>query len=127
LIGIAGESPAQFALSVGNPYYNQGVSVATPGSGYASGYSNYGGYGPGPGYSNNYQGYSTTTYLAGPGVIGGQYGYNSGYSGYAASQPVYRMGPNRPYYGAYGYGNYSNGSIDGYPPFRPAYRSRRFR
>ena len=25
---------------------------------------------------------------------------------------------NRPYYGAYGYGNYSNGSTDGYPPFR---------
>ena len=25
---------------------------------------------------------------------------------------------NRPYYGAYGYGNDSNGSTDGYPPFR---------
>jgi hypothetical protein len=25
---------------------------------------------------------------------------------------------NRPYYGAYGYGNYSNGSTDGFPPFR---------
>ncbi len=25
---------------------------------------------------------------------------------------------NRPYYGAYGYGNNSNGSTDGFPPFR---------
>ena len=25
---------------------------------------------------------------------------------------------NRPYYGAYGYGIYSNGSTDGFPPFR---------
>ena len=25
---------------------------------------------------------------------------------------------NRPYYGAYGYGNYSNGSTDGFPPFQ---------
>jgi len=25
---------------------------------------------------------------------------------------------NRPYYGAYGYGNDSNGSTDGFPPFR---------
>ena len=25
---------------------------------------------------------------------------------------------NRPYYGAYGYGFYSNGSTDGFPPFR---------
>lgn len=30
---------------------------------------------------------------------------------------------NRPYYGAYGYGNYSNGSTDGFPPFR-GHRSR---
>jgi len=48
------------------------------------------------------------------------YGYAKPYS-----VPVYtyrRPNPtgyvNRPYYGAYGYGNYSNGSTDGFPPFR---------
>ena len=37
-------------------------------------------------------------------------------------QPIRPTNPtgyqNRPYYGAYGYGNVSNGSTDGFPPFR---------
>jgi hypothetical protein len=41
---------------------------------------------------------------------------------YAAPRYVRQPNPtgfqNRPYYGAYGYGNYSNGSTDGFPPFR---------
>ena len=41
---------------------------------------------------------------------------------YAAPRPVRPPNPtgyqNRPYYGAYGYGFYSNGSTDGFPPFR---------
>jgi len=44
--------------------------------------------------------------------------------GYRVAVPRYTRPPNptgyvnRPYYGAYGYGNYSNGSTDGFPPFR---------
>ena len=44
--------------------------------------------------------------------------------GYQVAVPQYTRPPNptgfanRPYYGAYGYGNYSNGSTDGFPPFR---------
>ena len=43
---------------------------------------------------------------------------------YRAVVPQYTRPPNstgyqnRPYYGAYGYGNYSNGSTDGFPPFQ---------
>jgi len=125
LVGLGGSVEAQVSVTFGNPYANQGMSYPAPGYGYASGYSNVGGYGTGSGYSNNYQSYSSTGYLAGPGVIGGQYGYSSGYSGIVGGNPTgYR---NRPYYGAYGYGNYSNGSIDGYAPFRPANRFRRTR
>ena len=36
-------------------------------------------------------------------------------------------GCNRPYLGAFGDGNNSNGSTDEYPPYRPANRSRLFR
>jgi hypothetical protein len=52
------------------------------------------------------------------------HGYGTAHRGPVAA-PVIRPRPvnpygyvNRPYYGAYGYGNYSNGSTDGFPPFR---------
>ena len=36
-----------------------------------------------------------------------------------STRPPHRTGyVNRPYYGAYGYGFHSNGSTDGFPPFR---------
>jgi hypothetical protein len=81
LLGAASESKAQFALSVGNPYYG--------GMGYGTGYGM--GYGPrGYGYSSGY---------AGLAPIGG-YGYRMpAYGG------VYRgYGVGRPVYGGYGYG-----------------------
>ncbi len=140
VFGMAGESKAQFSLAIGNPYvgqgygsnlggYGPGYGAYNGGLGYSSGYS---GYGNGLGYANTYNSYQSTGYLAGPGVIGAQnFGYSSGYGGYVAPvAPVYGYGStyianpltgyqtNR-YYGAYGYGNYSYGSRDGFRPFRP--------
>lgn len=115
LVGAASPSSDQYSASGGGLYIGRGSSVVAPG------------YGPIVGYPNNDQNSSNTSYLAALGVVSGQYEYSPGYSGYAAPQQVYRMGPNRPCYGAYGYGNYSDGFNDGYPLFRPAYRSRRFR
>ena len=144
-VGLASQADAQLNINVGNPLNGQAFSVTTPGiggystfggvgtgfGGYSSGYSSYNGIGLG-GISNSYSGYANSGYLAGPGVIGGtygypgvrSYGYNSGYSGFGAGNPYGYQ--NRPYYGAYGYGNYSNGSIDGLRPFRPFNRFRRY-
>jgi hypothetical protein len=126
----AGESQAQFSISIGNPYYGQGVAIGSPVYPYA--YSNfarpaYPGYYGGaiarpvyPGYYGGSNAFSTSAYVAGPGV----FSYSSGYRGYArpvVSYPV-QGNPygyvNRPYYGNFGYGNYSNGSRDGFRPFR---------
>lgn len=147
LVGLASQVPAQLNINLGNPLNGQAFATTVRGPGYStlggvggtsygyssgySGYSNYGGVAPGIGGYNNYSGYSSTGYLSGPGVIGqtygypgvGNYGYSSGYSGVAVNPYGYQ---NRPYYGAYGYGNYSNGSIDGFRPFRTLNRNRRF-
>jgi hypothetical protein len=118
LAATAGESKAQFSLSIGNPYYGQGIAIGTPGYayGYNSGYSGFAA--PGyPGYYSGYNGYSTSAYVAGPGT----FSYSSGYRGYAP--PVVGYGypvraipygyVNRPYYGNYGYG-----VRNGFRPFR---------
>ncbi len=120
---MASPAKAQFSLSIGNPYAG-GIGLGSAGYGYSSGYSNYSGIGSGLGYGNNYQSYSNSGYLAGPGAIGGTYGYNSGYSGLGGYNTGYRS---RPYYGNYGYGNSSNGSRDGFAPFRPLNGFRRYR
>ena len=75
-----------------------------------------------PGYA---PGYSSPGWVAAPGMVGGSAGYSSGYAGLPRTNPTGYQ--NRPYYGAYGYGFYSNGSTDGFPPFRPATRFRRSR
>ena len=138
VLGLAADSPAQVSVSIGNPYTGQGISIGAPAYGYSSGYSNYSGFGPGGGYYNNTNAYSSTGYLAGPGVLGGTYGYNPSYAGYNAAYQGYRSGyagvaptgayyPNRPYYGAYGYGNYGYGSRDGFAPYRGINTFRSFR
>ena len=133
LVGLASQSQAQFSLTIGNPY-GGGVAIGAPTYGYSSGYSNYSGVTPGLGYSNVSNSYANTGYLAGPGVIGGQYpvtgygvgnygvgnygavggyrgvgGYSSGYSGVAPYNPALGY-VNRPVYRSYstGYGPYSN-------------------
>ncbi len=137
LLGTAGESSAQFSLTIGNPYIGQGYGSNLGGyGGYSSAYgSNVLGY-------SNYSSSSSTGYLSGPGVIGARnygyggyaspgYAYSSGYSGFVPpAAPIYNTGAtyianpltgyqtNR-YYGAYGYGNYGYGSRDGFRPFRP--------
>lgn len=141
LVGLAAQAPAQLSITIGNPAYAP-VAVTTPGlggystfggvggtaygysSGY-SGYSSYGGIAPGLGAYNSYSGYSTTGYMAGPGVIGGTYGYpagygySSGYSGVVGNPYGYR---NR----AYGYGGYPNGAVNGFRSPRPFNNFRRF-
>src|SRR5689334_1747737 len=78
LAASAGDSKAQFSISIGNPYYGQGIGFGSPGYayGYSSGYSNFAGpiY---PGYSTGYNTYSNSAYLAGPGT----FSYSSGYRG----------------------------------------------
>ena len=138
VLGLAADSPAQVSVSIGNPYTGQGISIGSPAYGYSSGYSNYSGFGPGGGYYNNTTAFSGTGYLAGPGVIGGTYGYApgalgtnpvfSGYnSGYAGVAPTGAYYPGRPYYGGYGYGGYGYGSRDGFPPYRGVNSFRPFR
>lgn len=97
---------AQTVSSAGDTYAGQGVPLAPSGYVYAPVDPIF----PTPGSPN---------------VIGRNHGYSSGYSGQVVGNPLSTR--NRPYHGAYGYGNYSNGSTDGYPPFRPANRFRRFR
>jgi hypothetical protein len=132
LAASAGGSQAQVSISIGTPYtYGPGVAIGNPG--YAYGYNRGYSYFARPAYPGIYGGYtgvSTSAYVAGPGVLT----YRSGYRGYAppvVSYPVpvspygYVGNPygyvNRPYYGAFGYGNYSNGSTDGFRPFRGAF------
>ncbi len=74
LLGLAGESEAQFSLSIGNPYTGQGFSVGAPAYGYGNGYGYGSGYGNGYGYSNYGNGYSN--------YGNGYSGYGNGYSGY---------------------------------------------
>ena len=64
--------------------------------------------------SNNFWYGSHAIDLTGLTGVGEQSG---SHSGYAPSRPVHRLRPNRFYYGSHGYGNNSNGSTDGYPPF----------
>ena len=147
LVGLATQSQAQFSLTIGNPY-GGGIGVGAPAYGYSSGYSNFGGINSGLGYSNVSNYYSNTGYLAGPGVIGGQYpvggygvgnygaigGYRSGYSGYSSiGNPAFGYG-GRPAYRSYssGYGPYSNtvyGSrtVNVFAPLGGVIRSRGFR
>ena len=126
LLGVAGESHAQYGTPMGFSYgypnysgysnYTTYTGVGFPG--YRAGYNNIAGnYGTAYGYNN----YSTAGYVAGPGT----FSYSSGYRGYVA--PVNPYGySNRPYYGAYGYGNYSYGSRDGFRPFRGMGRGFRY-
>ena len=79
LLGTAGESKGQVAVSVGNPYTGGGVFVGAPGFGYS-------GYGIG-GYPGYYRGYNSG-YLAGPGT----FSYSSGYGGYVAPGVGYGYG-----------------------------------
>ena len=152
LVGLASQSQAQFSLTIGNPY-GGGVRVGAPAYGYSSGYSNYSGYGSGLGYSNISNSYSNTGYLAGPGLIGGQYpvagygvgnygnygnsgavgGYRSGYSGIGRGNPALGYA-GRPVDRSYstGYGPYSNRvygsrSVNVFAPFGGVIRSRGFR
>jgi hypothetical protein len=101
-LGMAGESNAQVAVSIGNPY-GGGLYVGTPAYGYG-----------GLGYPGYYNGRYNTGYLGGPGA----FAYSSGYRGYAPVAPY--VGAYRPYYGGYGYGAYRRG---GFGPFA----GRRFR
>jgi hypothetical protein len=106
LLGTAGTSNAQFAVSIGNGFTGQGLYVGTPGYGYSNyGYSNYG--------------------------LPGAYNYSSGYSGYVA--PVAPISPYgyggygygygaRPYYGPYGYRSYGYGYRNGFRPFGGMFR-----
>ena len=149
LVGTASQSDAQFSISIGNPY-GGGVGIGAPAYGYSSGYSNYSGINSGLGYSNINNTYSNTGYLAGPGVIGGQYpvagygvgnygnygaigGYRSGYSGIGRGNPALGYA-GRPVYRSYstGYGPYSttvygSRSVNVFAPFGGVIRSRGFR
>ena len=106
LIGMAGESKAQFSISIGNPYW-YGIggyrgSAATRELRLRLGLS-----GTARRLYNNFNSYSNSAYVAGPGT----FSYSSGYAGYA---PV--ASPTSGYRGyaptAYGYG-YSG--YRGYP------------
>ncbi len=81
VLGAASESKAQFALSIGNPYYG-GYGVG----GYGYGY-------PGFAYSSGYMG------MAPMGMGYGGYGYGMPAYGYGG---VYRSYAYRPFYGGYG-------------------------
>ena len=109
LAGVAGESNAQVAVSVGNPYTGGGLFVGTPGLGYP-GY----GIGGNPGYYGGYNSSYNSGYLAGPGT----FSYSSGYRGLAPGVGVGAYGSAySPYYGAYGYRNYGYGVRGGFRPF----------
>lgn len=97
-VGGYGYSYGAAGFAPGYGYgYGYGSPGFAPGYGFRSGYSSYGGFGPGLGYGTTYQGYSSTGYLAGPGVIG----YRSGYSGISPAGVGYR----RPF-GSYSLGGY---------------------
>jgi len=126
LVATAGESNAQFSLTIGNPYYGQGIGIGNPGYGYnyGSGYGNFAQ--PGfPGYYNGYSSYSNSAYVAGPGT----FSYSSGYRGYAPPAVGYgypaQVMPygyaNQPYYGYRRYGYYGNNFRGGFRPFRGAF------
>ena len=118
LVWTPGESRAQFSLNIGNPYYGSGIGIGN--------YGYYGGYNSiaspvYPGLVGGYNAYSTTGYVAGPGV----FSYSSGYRGFApaavgpvypAPLPAYGYGY-RPYYG---YRTYGNVPYRGFRPFRGA-------
>ena len=106
LVAMAGESSAQVAVSIGNPY-GGGLYVGAPAYGYG-----------GLGYPGYYNGIYNAGYLGGPRA----FAYSSGYRGYAAPAVVGGYGYGyRPYYGGYGYG-YRPG---GFRPFGGV--GRRFR
>jgi hypothetical protein len=123
LLGSTSQSEAQFSLAIGSPYAGQGVYIGTPGyvggygypsygvnsyTGYSSGlgYPGYAGYAPG--YASGYNNYYNSAYVVRP----GNFGYSSGYRGFASPLGAYGYGV-RPNYGyGYGYGGY------GYRPFR---------
>ena len=146
LLGLASQAPAQFSMTIGNPY-GGGISIGTPVTGYSSGYSSYNGVGPGLGYSNVTNSYANTGYLAGLGVIGGRYpvggygglgGYNNvnrfnrigGYSsGYSGITPGYSVGGygTRPAYGSYSNSIYGSRSVSRFSPFGGISRYRSFR
>lgn len=86
LLGAASESKAQFALSVGNPYYGGtylgmgGYGYGYPGFAYSSGYSGFSPYGYGygiPAYGGMYRGYGYRPYYGGYGGYG--YGVRRGW------------------------------------------------
>jgi hypothetical protein len=131
VLGLASSANAQFSLSVGNPYFGNGVSInsgyygglgygsALPGipgvgygTGYGGGYPGYGGYsgyGVGyPGYGGGYPGYGVGGFAPMAGVTT----YSSGYSGYVAPGTTSFVTGN---YGAYPYAGY------GYQAYRPVY------
>jgi hypothetical protein len=108
LVAMAGDSSAQVAVSIGNPY-GGGLYVGAPAYGYGYGYGGLG-----------YPGYYNSGYLGRPGT----FAYSSGYRGYAPLAPGYGAvgygyGPS---YGVYRYGGYRAG---GFAPFRGI--GRRFR
>jgi hypothetical protein len=91
LAGMAGESSAQVAVSIGTPYPG-GLYVGAPAYGYPA--YGYGGLG--------YPVYPRT------------FAYSSGYAGYAPVVGGFPAYGYRPYYGGYGYGVYRPGF---YRPF----------
>lgn len=135
VLGLAGDSKAQFGLSIGTPAgYSYGYpnfsSYGYSGLGYGGGlgysglgyggynglgYGGYNGLGYGGVVSNNY--YSSGL-LGGP----GGFSYSSGYRGLttpAAPLTGYGYGYGvRPYYGGYGYRGYGYGNRNGFRPLR---------
>jgi hypothetical protein len=90
VLGSVSYSEAQVAVSVGNPYFGQGLYI---GSGYGGGLG-YPGYGLGyPGYGVGYSSYG-----------GFLPGYGLGYG--SVSAPIYRGG-----YGAFGYSSGYRGFV----------------
>jgi hypothetical protein len=120
LASTAGESRAQFSLTIGNPYYGSGIAIGN--AAYPYGFGNYGGsiY---PGYLGGYGAFSNSAYVAGPGA----FSYSSGYRGFVPPAVGYGApvvaSPygyvNRPYYGYRSY--YGYGRPYGFRPFRGAF------
>jgi hypothetical protein len=115
LASTAGESKAQFAMPVGNPYFGQGVAIGNPGfvnSGFVRPVF--------PGYPGVYNGFSNPAFVASPGAVV----YSSGYQGFAPPVVGYPVGVrpigfvNRPVFGGFGVRPFGFGMRGGFRPFR---------
>jgi hypothetical protein len=105
--GFAPKADAQLAVTIGNPYTGQGVTLGNggiytnPGYGYGNyAYSPYN-YGYGTTYSSGYNGYVQRPY--------GTTYYSSGYAGYASPYGWNAYGNPGGIYRSYGYGGMNYG------------------